>query len=303
LNRVTKNDSWVRNPNGTPGYTCNLITGCLLNHDYCFARELANGRLRNVYLANGHIAPLRQGKAWSQWHHHSDIIEAKNDPFYPRFWPERLVELDRWLSSRPELVGVFLNIMSDWAGGWVPVPWQQKILQLIIKHSRHRFYLLTHCTQNLHKWSPFPANCYVGGTAPADGDMTKVLTNMASIKATVRFISIEPMLGAISMRSHPLQGRIEWLIIGTMTCSAAKVNNLAAQYPALTPMAWQGRWTLQPHIEWLEEVAGACSKADVPLFLKDNLSPLLASKDLKEKPSLRLVSAHQALLRQEVPHG
>ncbi len=50
INR-TKID-WALNPDGLPGYTWNPITGCLNNCPYCYARKLANTRLRERYLAN-----------------------------------------------------------------------------------------------------------------------------------------------------------------------------------------------------------------------------------------------------------
>ena len=43
---------WVKSPNGKQGYTWNPITGCLNGCPYCYARKLANGRLKSRYLAN-----------------------------------------------------------------------------------------------------------------------------------------------------------------------------------------------------------------------------------------------------------
>lgn len=51
---------WAKNPDGTQGYTWNPVTGCLNGCEYCYARKLANGRLKSRYLANsgiGQIAP------------------------------------------------------------------------------------------------------------------------------------------------------------------------------------------------------------------------------------------------------
>ena len=50
MNRTTI--EWVKNPDGTQGYTWNPITGCLNGCPYCYARKLANGRLKQRYLAN-----------------------------------------------------------------------------------------------------------------------------------------------------------------------------------------------------------------------------------------------------------
>ena len=42
---------WVKNPDGSQGYTWNPITGCLNGCEYCYARKLANTRLKERYLA------------------------------------------------------------------------------------------------------------------------------------------------------------------------------------------------------------------------------------------------------------
>ncbi|KKK91159.1 hypothetical protein LCGC14_2715740, partial [marine sediment metagenome] len=49
---------WVKNPDGTQGYTWNPITGCLNGCDYCYARRLANTRLKERYLANPKVADI-----------------------------------------------------------------------------------------------------------------------------------------------------------------------------------------------------------------------------------------------------
>ena len=43
---------WVKNPDGSQGYTWNPVTGCLNGCEYCYARRLANTRLRDRYLKN-----------------------------------------------------------------------------------------------------------------------------------------------------------------------------------------------------------------------------------------------------------
>lgn len=57
MNRTTI--EWVRNPDGSPGFTLNPVTGCLRGCAYCYARKLANGRLKKRYLANGNCRYYR----------------------------------------------------------------------------------------------------------------------------------------------------------------------------------------------------------------------------------------------------
>jgi len=260
---------WVKNPDGTQGYTWNPITGCL-NHTPeglclggmfpCYAYRLANGRLSGLYMNNGHLIDYDAG-----W----------NDPFYPRFWPERFKEFHRD-TKQPK--GIFVCDMGELFGDWVPPLWQERVFNEIVDHPQHRFYLLTKQPQNLVKFSPFPDNCWVGVTA-TNWQMTSdaIFTLGDKVKAKVKFISFEPLLesciGVGSLYDYLNEG-LWWLIIG-------------AQTKPYKP----------PKIEWVEEIVEACDKAGIPVFLKDNLyNPMLANYHKTSKWGWR-----EMRLRQELP--
>lgn len=264
MNRATKNDSWVRNPDGTLGFTCSIITGCRLGHEWCFARKLANGRLKNLYLANDNCLDV-------------EVAGVDADPFYPRFWMDRLVGLDHFLAKRKKPVGVFLNIMGEWAGDWVPEAWQNWMFEIMRRYPQHRFYILTHCPKNLPKWSPFPDNCYVGVTLTTREQHFELFLNgFRQVGAKIKYVSLEPLLEPLYFHPSDIKTLgINWLIIGAMTGAKKDIMELHQSYPKLTPMPWGKRWTLQPLVEWVGEVAGACGRAGVPLFLKENLQPMV----------------------------
>jgi len=202
---------WVRNPDGTQGYTWNVITGCL-NHNNglckggsfpCYAYKLANTRLKQRYLRNPNVAPAASG-----WEMKSVVIgntrhnlDARYlDPFYPRFWEERLgdlpiatgiLEIDGAKSRR----GIFVCDMGDLFGAGVPEEWTAKVLDRIKRSSMfHRFYLLTKQPQNVIKWSPFPENCWVGVTVCNDKMLDVAVDKLEDVQARVKFISFEPLL-------------------------------------------------------------------------------------------------------------
>ena len=231
---------WVKNPDGTQGYTWNPITGCLNHTDGlckgggfpCYAYRLAHGRLEERYKANKNHAPtLVPGDGIWQI-----------DPFYPRFWPERLTQpLERrWCS------GIFVCDMGELFGDWVPSEWQEHVFRIIRECPQHRFYLLTKQPQNLAKFSPFPANCWVGVTMTKPDPLA--LECLDEVEATVRYLSLEPMLARwpeISFEEIPA----DWVIIG-------------AQTKPYKP----------PRIEWVKEIIEAADRAGVKVFLKDNLA-------------------------------
>jgi len=261
---------WVRNPDGSQGYTFNPITGCL-NHVNglckgggfpCYAYRLANGRLKHLYLANVNLPELYQGgyRVFDGSENESLYYEHLKDPFYPRFWPERLGEitnkLRRWGRNRivhaHEPRGVFVCDMSDLFGTGIPEEWTRRVLGKMQYAKQDRFFLLTKQPQNLIKFSPFPPNCWVGATVCTNGAMTLALEHLSNIQAKVKFISFEPLLGFIGMNDHMnLKGIVDWVIIGAQT-----------------------KPSVFPKIEWVQEIVEAADKAGIPVFLKDNLYPI-----------------------------
>ena len=63
----------------------------------------------------------------------------------------------------------------------------------------------------------------------------------------------------------------------------------------------QTKPTIMPKIEWVQEIVQACDKAGIPVFLKDNLMPLLPYSWFRDKPSADWAYSWRGILRQEVP--
>ena len=266
---------WVKNPDGTQGYTWNPITGCLNGCVYCYARKLANGRLRKIYLANK-ILGYDGGEE-------KRVLET--DPFYPRFWPSKECEPIRrniYKGKPHKERGIFTCNMSDLFGIGIPEEWTRHILATIQCCPIDRFYLLTKQPQNLIKFSPFPDNCWVGVTATDSPSFHKNIVpflNMNNyireVEAPIRFISFEPLLGSIKYDEWDAilsKDMVDWVIIGA-----------------------QSRPTIMPKIEWVQEIVEAADKAGIPVFLKDSLGALLP------RPiSIRFGSLDEGL-RQEMP--
>jgi len=274
------NIEWVRNPDGSSGYTFNPITGCL-NHDNgmckggnfpCYAYRLAHGRLKQRYWQNDNLAPYPK-----------DLKNYSLDPFYPRFWNNRLLDArDELCNAKPR--GIFICDMSDLFGIGIPEAWTRKVMDIIKDRPQHRFYLLTKQPQNLPQWSPYPENCWVGVTATNAKMAEEAGFWLWEVKAKVKFVSFEPLLERIPVHfadyiSEDVEG-INWVIIGAQT-----------------------KPTVYPRIEWVQEIVEAADKAGIPVFLKDNLKPLLDKEGCPqwafEKPFDWEIHRR---VRQEIPH-
>ena len=299
---------WCRNPDGTPGYTWNPITGCL-NHVNgmckggnfpCYAYKIANGRVKNVYLANHDGIPIDD---------FAKFKEAMQAPFYPRFWPERLFQA--WdIKGRQKSKGVFVCDMSDLFGIGIPEKWTGDVLDIIRFNKSHRFYLLTKQPQNLAKFSPFSENAWVGVTA-TDHNMLQTATgHLRHIKAAIKYISLEPLLHWQQQHDKWLiedwqAAGINWLIIGACTGTKQAMEEFIKRYPSLALMPFHNKWTAQPKIEWVREIVQATDKAGIPVFLKDSLLPLIGriGNSTPELTTIRENSpdSYSVVLRQEMP--
>ena len=310
MNRT--NIETIKNPDGTPGYTWNPISGCNYHTPEglcrggmfpCYAFRLANTRLKERYLANRNFPFPILGE---------ELLKAYADPFYPRFWEDRLKEQFGDYMSGSLQKGIFVCDMSDLFGIGVPKEWTRKILEKISQpwYKEHRFYLSTKQPQNLPQWSPFPGNCRVGVTVTKPEFLIPALDALDSIQCLVRYLSIEPMLGKFDIPDLDilLGGTLNQVIIGACTGTKAEMVKLIGTYPELTLMPYGNKWTAQPKIEWMKEIVQACDKAGVKVFLKNNLKLALPFDKAEwawtrnsyfEGRSSQVV--YTGLLRQEVP--
>ena len=275
---------WVKNPDGSQGVTLNLKTGCLNQADGlcqggdfpCYAYRLANGRLRTRYLENENIANIQYVPL--DYPGMAQLIRMKSDSFYPRWWSERLLKAYK-LSHRTRH-GIFLDDMSDWMGSYWPDEWTRAELDLMRARPLDRFYTLTKQPQNLVKWSPFSRNVWVGATCTSRRMVNHTLPLLMRVGAGKLYLSIEPLLewddhSAPITSDRLLDAGIDWVIIGACTGTKPDMLKLIERYPALTLMKFGSKWSAQPPIERVEEIVKACDKAGIPVFLKDNLEPLL----------------------------
>lgn len=193
-----------------------------------------------------------------------DCRNLQNEPYcyarrmYKRFhWNEKIQyssdcfhELEGGFGDK-----YFVGSTMELFGDWVKPAWMEDILSYTRQYPHRTFIFLTKKPENLIKWSPFPKNCWVGTSIIAD--IGTPLYYIKQVQATVKFISFEPLLGEIPSQglsdSFSIAG-INWVIVGQQT--PPKKNTI-------------------PQPQWIDNITIQCDKANVPVFLKDNLRPLL----------------------------
>jgi protein gp37 len=220
---------WLKSTDGKPGYTINPVKGlCPMACPYCYARR--------IYKRFG----------WEE---------------SIRFYPE--VMSGSVLSAIPEGSKVFVGSTMELFGDWIQPEWLKYIFDMVKMFPKLTFIFLTKQPQNLIKWSPYPANCWVGFSATNQQMFWNGVGYFDHIRATVKFVSFEPLQSRIygtNIFTHYSEVvnfqtlHLNWIICGQQTPASPKTT---------------------PKIEWIKEIVEAADNTDIPVFLKDNLKPIL----------------------------
>lgn len=170
--------SWVKNQDGTQGFTSNPVRGkCLHACPYCYAETI-----RKRYKQPANIS----------WH------------------PE---ELDK-IRNRKKPATIFMGSMHDLWGEWVPDVYKQLIIQVAELCTQHTFLFLTKNVLD-YRENPTLENCWYGVTDDCHKSDTFPLDDFAEwiTPSLNKFISFEPLLGPLGT-TIPVD--VQWIIIGCL---------------------------------------------------------------------------------------
>ncbi|WP_194821826.1 DUF5131 family protein [Micromonospora sp. S-DT3-3-22] len=115
----------------------------------------------------------------------------------------------RWRDPRI----VFVNSMSDLFHARVPLPFVQRVFEVMRETPQHTYQLLTKRAGRLAKVAPqldWAPNIWMGVSVEGATELSRV-DDLRRVPAAVRFISAEPLLGPLTDLN--LDG-IDWLIAG-----------------------------------------------------------------------------------------
>jgi len=212
---------WTHPP-GFRGVTWNPVTGCTpisAGCANCYARRMAK-RLAGRY---GY---------------------PQDDPFRVTVHEDRFEE--PWAWKKPRFC--FVCSMGDLFHADVCDTAIEIILRRIAESPQHIFCLLTKrpgwmCRLLRHDEPPLP-NLWLGVTAENQRTADERIPLLLDTPAAVRFVSVEPMLGAVDLSAH-LSG-LSWCICGAETGPGARRMNL----------------------DWARSLRDQCRDASVPFFFK-----------------------------------
>ena len=159
--------------------------------------------------------------------------------------PKRLEQPLRWRRSRM----IFVNSMSDLFHNHIPFSYVDSVFETMEQADHHVFQVLTKRSSRLRS---YVNSRYVGGQAPPhiwlgvsieDGSRLSRLRHLQETHASIRFLSIEPLIGPVGRLD--LEG-IHWVIVG------------GESGPRARPV----------EIEWVREIRDQCLARDVAFFFK-----------------------------------
>lgn len=269
---------WTRSDDGTPGATWNPVTGCT-------KLSPASPGCQNCYAST--FAERFRGAPGHYFERGFDV----------QLRPEKLDQPIRWRKPRR----IFVNSMSDLFHDDVPTDFIAKVFAIMALAPQHTFQLLTkrhgrmgallrdgEFQQQVYDawgqlempkgrpsmedwpWSGWPLpNVWLGVSAEDQKRADLRIAALLDTPAAARFVSAEPLLGAINLPSHWLHpvmrtpspennaigrrigkahgvGFIDWVIVG------------GESGPGARPM----------HPDWARSLRDQCVAAGVPFLFK-----------------------------------
>lgn len=204
----------------------------------------------------------------------------KDHPFKPTCHPDRLEQPLHW--KKPRRIGV--SFMGDLFHDQIKPAFIHKVWLTMRNSSRHTYFLLTKRPDNLFKWTQFaansmcwpvneiwPDNVYLGVSV----ENQRAANERIPISPFVRWLSIEPMLGPVSLTEikptkHPY---ITYNVLNgtafndlafrhsTPNMTGNKINFVvcgAETGPGASPM----------DLAWARDLRDQCRELGVPFYMK-----------------------------------
>lgn len=256
---------WTRGPNGEQGFSFNPWTGCTKVGPGC----------NNCY-AEG-------------WAKRSGIVQwgpgAERRRTSEANWKQPL----RW-NAEAERLGVryrvFCASLADVFDNEVPAEWRADLFDLIAKTPNLDWLLVTKRIGNVGRMIPdswsvmMPPNLWLGITVVNQVEADRDIPKLLQLKAAVRFLSMEPLLGPVDLRqahitkvrlpAWPNPTRVDWIIVG------------GESGPKARPM----------HPKWVRDIRDQCEAAGVAFMFKQHgewLATDFCDDDMASLPSKRTV--------------
>jgi ParB/RepB/Spo0J family partition protein len=212
----------------------NPVTGCRHECPYCYARAIAENRMR------------------------FDAPAIYPDGFTPTFHPDA-VQLPRQLrppakaETDHRYKNVFLCSMADLYGRWVPREWIEAVLHECELAPWWNFLCLTKFPKRMAEFD-IPSNVWMGTTVDLQARVAAAEAGFARVRSKVRWLSIEPLLEPLRFKRMDL---FDWVVIGGASAVAASPGYAASP-----------EW--RPPFEWIADIVRQAREVKAKVYFKTN---------------------------------
>ncbi|MBS1813727.1 MAG: phage Gp37/Gp68 family protein [Acidobacteria bacterium] len=160
--------------------------------------------------------------------------------------PDKLREPLRWREPKK----IFVNSMSDLFHDQVPDDYIEQVCEVMLEANHHTYQVLTKRGERLNqllskrlKRAAVAQHIWWGVSVENKRDGLPRIKQLATSKAKVKFLSVEPLLEDLGQ--FDLRG-VNWVIVG------------GESGPKSRPM----------HADWVRSIRSQCEKSDVAFFFK-----------------------------------
>ena len=180
-----------------------------------------------------------------RWHMIDDFSK-------PEFFPHKLRMIDK---QRPQ--NFLLTGMSDFAGRHDE--WRSEVFAKIRENPQHQFLFLSK-RPDLLDFDTDLENAWFGVTITRKSELWRIEVLRKNIRAKHYHVTFEPLFddpGEVDFSG------IDWIVVGTMTGAQSKKVH--------TEPEWAWSLTHQAH------------KAGIPVFMKEELAPIIGDKNMTQE--------------------
>lgn len=168
----------------------------------------------------------------------------------------------RWKEGRRIFTCSISDFFIEEADAWRDEAWE-----IIRQTPQHTYQILTKRPERIAEhlaWYPLP-NVWLGTSVENQKYAEERIPILTSISAKVHFLSVEPMLGPVSLEGFR---KVEWVICG------------GESGPNFRPM----------DLDWARRIRDQCIASGVPFFFKQRsgprseMNPILDGREWREMP-------------------
>lgn len=249
------NIPWVKNPDGSQGFTWNPTTGCTgpngVPCGYCYARKVAARFREGDEGMNADTDATVRENPSEPW-----VVEYDNEAtasvfpagFHPTLYPHRLAEPLR----RKKPAVIFLGSMGDVFDPAIPDEFRNRIFATVAAARQHTFVVLTKRAEAMRRYFAISehrdgicvfgqvrlTNLVIGVSVTNQNDADELIPLVLDTPAAKRMASVEPMMGPVEFDRH-------WL--GACNC----YDLYGTDHPVLDFIAVGGKTPGKPlHDDW-----------------------------------------------------